>query len=128
MKWDDIDNGVWTIATEKREKGNAGALVLPDMALDIIEAQPSWATTLMFFAGRGDGHMSGYSKAKKQFDAKLPDIAAVGHSRSATHRAIVVEPRRCIERTSPNVSWVMSRKASRLFTTGIIIATKKPTR
>ena len=40
MKWADISDGVWTIATAEREKGNAGALALPAQALAIIEAQP----------------------------------------------------------------------------------------
>ena len=39
MKWSDIKDGVWTIATEKREKGNAGALRLPPVAVEIIAAQ-----------------------------------------------------------------------------------------
>jgi integrase len=34
---------VWTIATEAREKGNAGALRLPDVALDLIRKQPRMA-------------------------------------------------------------------------------------
>jgi hypothetical protein len=34
-KWDDIsDDGVWTINTELREKGNAGQLRLPPVALE----------------------------------------------------------------------------------------------
>ena len=33
MKWSDVKDGVWTIDTEEREKGNAGELVLPDEAV-----------------------------------------------------------------------------------------------
>jgi integrase len=40
MRWNDISDGVWTIRTEKREKGNAGELKLPPMALDIIASLP----------------------------------------------------------------------------------------
>ena len=41
MKFADITPaGVWEIATEPREKGNAGALKLPEQARTIIEAQP----------------------------------------------------------------------------------------
>ena len=47
MKWSDVENGVWNIASEKREKGNANELKLPKMALDIIEAQPHFALTHM---------------------------------------------------------------------------------
>ena len=38
MKWEDVKDGVWTIATEEREKGNAGVLVLPDAAVAILES------------------------------------------------------------------------------------------
>ena len=76
MKWDDIDdNGVWTVAAETREKGNIGSVKLPKMALDIIAARPKLGDNVyVFAAGRGDGHFNGYSKAKAQFDAKLPSM------------------------------------------------------
>ena len=39
-------DGVWTIPAEEREKGNAGgALVLPEIAIDIIRAQPHFVAT-----------------------------------------------------------------------------------
>ena len=37
MQWDDLAGDVWTIRTEKREKGNAGELVLPQAALDVLD-------------------------------------------------------------------------------------------
>jgi integrase len=40
MKWEDVVDGVWKIPTENREKGNAGTLVLPTMALEIIKSRP----------------------------------------------------------------------------------------
>ena len=40
MKWEDISDGVWTIPSEAREKGNAGPLRLPAIALEIIKQQP----------------------------------------------------------------------------------------
>ena len=41
MKCSDISpDGTWTIATERGEKGNAGSLKLPQVALDIIAGQP----------------------------------------------------------------------------------------
>jgi hypothetical protein len=44
MKRSDIENGVvWVIAKEEREKGNAGALLLPARALAIVDAQPEIA-------------------------------------------------------------------------------------
>jgi integrase len=69
MKWSDISNGVWEIATEEREKGNAGALKLPKAALAIIKAQPKFKNNKYVFAAvRGDGHLNGFNKRKAAFD------------------------------------------------------------
>jgi integrase len=65
-------DGTWTIPTEAREKGTPGELVLPEAALAIIRAQPQLGQNPYVLAGRGNGHINGYSKAKRQFDAKLP--------------------------------------------------------
>src|SRR5262245_37000935 len=72
MKWTDIDdNGTWTIARNPREKINAGSLKLPRMALDIINAQPRYASNpFVFAASRGNGHMNGFSRAKDRFDKR----------------------------------------------------------
>src|SRR5262249_9582308 len=56
MRWDDVQDGVWNIRTEEREKGNAGRLDLPKIAVDIINAQPRLATNeYVFAAPRGTG-------------------------------------------------------------------------
>jgi integrase len=69
MRWSDIsDDGVWTIAKEEREKGNAGSLKLPRQALAIIKAMPQIAGNPFVFAGRGDGPINGLSKAKARLD------------------------------------------------------------
>jgi integrase len=71
MRWQDIAiDSTWTIPAEAREKGNALELVLPDAALVIIKAQPRFTSNPYVFAGRGNTHFSGYSKAKAAFDAK----------------------------------------------------------
>jgi integrase len=44
-------DGTWTIRTEEREKGNAGTLLLPKLALDIVKAQPRLAGNDHIFAG-----------------------------------------------------------------------------
>jgi len=76
MRWQDISpDGTWTIPVEAREKGTAGELSLPPAALDIIRSQPQLGDNPYVLAGRGNGHINGYSKAKRQFDAKLPDMA-----------------------------------------------------
>jgi integrase len=54
------DDGVWEIPTAPREKGHAGALRLPPIALDIIKAQPRFASTPFVFAGRGKGPINGF--------------------------------------------------------------------
>jgi integrase len=75
MRWEDIAiDGVWTIPAEAREKGTPGELVLPEMALDIIRARPHLGDNPHVLAGRGNGHINGYSKAKRALDAKLPDL------------------------------------------------------
>ena len=46
MRWSDIAlDGTWSIPTEAREKGNAGDLVLPELALEIIKRQPRFASS-----------------------------------------------------------------------------------
>lgn len=75
MKFSDVAlDGTWTIATQAREKGTAGELLLPEAALDIIRAQPHLGDNPHVLAGRGNGHVNGYSKAKRQFDARLPSM------------------------------------------------------
>jgi integrase len=75
MRWQDVSlDGEWTIPSEAREKGNAGALMLPEAALSVVVQQPRLGDNPYVFAGRGDGHINGPSKAKRRFDAKLPDM------------------------------------------------------
>jgi integrase len=74
MEWDDIRDGVWTIASEEREKGTAGKLKLPQLALDIIEAQPRIAGNPYVFAGRGKTAFNSFSQRKAELDEKLPNM------------------------------------------------------
>jgi len=74
MKWGDVSlDGIWEIpAPEDREKGNAGALVLPDIALDIIRGQKRIGNNPhIFAAARGGGPFSGWSPCKRRFDEKV---------------------------------------------------------
>lgn len=74
MKWDDVSaDGEWLIASEEREKGTAGTLVLPETALKIIRAQHRIDRNPYVFAGRGDGHFQGYSPCKRAFDKQMLD-------------------------------------------------------
>jgi integrase len=74
MRWDDIKDGVWYVPSEGREKPAGGALVLPKLALEIIEAQgqharnPKW----VFPGYRGTGHIAGVGMLKARFDKRLP--------------------------------------------------------
>ena len=90
IRWEDIDGSVWHVPSEKREKGNAGDLALPQIALDIINAQPRFASNPYVFAGRGGGHFNGFSEGKKAFDAKLPPMPRwVIHDLRRTARSLM---------------------------------------
>jgi integrase len=63
MRWSDLAGNVWTIPTEEREKGNAGELRLPPMAMQIIKRQPK--LNAFVFAGRGGGHFASWKQRDK---------------------------------------------------------------
>jgi integrase len=72
MQWSDIKDGVWHIPREAGEKSHAGALKLPRMALDILEAREQVAGNDYVFAGRVHGQpFNSYSDGKTELDAKL---------------------------------------------------------
>jgi integrase len=70
VRWADIsDDGVWTIAKDSREKGTAGAIKLPEVAIAIIRAQPRYGGNPHVFAGRGLAvPIGGISKFKAALD------------------------------------------------------------
>lgn len=72
MKHADIVNGVWTIASEPREKGNAGIIKLPQPALDIINNQPKIAGNPFVFAGRGHKATNSFTQGKNELSKLLP--------------------------------------------------------
>jgi integrase len=53
VRWEDIKDGFWTIATDPREKGNPGKIRLPEAALEIIHRQPR--LNAYVFAGQTSG-------------------------------------------------------------------------
>jgi len=74
MRWSDIStDGVWTIPTEAREKGNAGELVLPEAALAVLRRQPRILGTDLVFPPQRGGKMSS-SHGMLGFRAKLPKM------------------------------------------------------
>lgn len=74
MRWSDITDGVWTIPTEKREKGNAEKIRLPELALDILAKLPRLVGNQFVFWGRGTGPFNAHAQLKRELDAKLPDM------------------------------------------------------
>ncbi len=75
LRWEDVTvDGVWNIPTEHREKGNAGALVLPEAALAVIKGQKRISDNPYVFAGRGGGYFKGFSPRKRAFDKKVGNL------------------------------------------------------
>jgi integrase len=69
MRHADIVDGMWTIRTAPREKGNAGTLRLPAIVLDIIAAQPRVAgNPYVFVGGRSGKPLSSLSDGKEALD------------------------------------------------------------
>lgn len=69
MRSDLTPDGVWTIPVEARAKGHAVALKLPEAALAIIKAQPTFKHNRYVFAAvRGAGPLNGFNKRKAAFD------------------------------------------------------------
>ena len=95
LQWDDISpEGLWKLRTEEGEKGNIGAVELPDIALQIIRAQPRFADNPYVFAGQ-NGRKCFTSQNKAAFDQacgvtgwRLHDLRRT--SRSLMSRAGVI--------------------------------------
>jgi integrase len=71
MRWADISpDGVWTIRTAPREKGNPGSLKLPEQALAIIRSMPRFVSNAFVLAGQRDGGaFNNFSRRKEALDA-----------------------------------------------------------
>jgi integrase len=90
MRWEDIDGAVWTIPAEDREKGNAGQLVLPEVALAIVNAQPRYISNPFVLAGAGGSHIRSWSRRKLEFDEKLNGVKPwVLHDLRRTARSLM---------------------------------------
>jgi integrase len=91
MKWADISpDGVWTIPMAAREKGNAGALQLPEQALAIIRTLPRFAANGHVFAGqRVGGSINNFAKAKALLDAASGVTGWVLHDLRRTARSLM---------------------------------------
>jgi integrase len=89
MKFADVVDGVWTIATAEREKGNAGVLRLPPAALEIIKAQPRLRGNPYVFAASGDGPLNAVSRLKRQFDSDCGVTGWTLHDLRRTSRSLL---------------------------------------
>lgn len=75
MRRHHVVDGEWRIPSEHREKGNAGNLRLPQLALDIIAKQPRIAGNPYVFGVGGDkGHFNSHSQRKEELDKKLAEV------------------------------------------------------
>jgi|SoiMethySBSTD1v2_1073268.scaffolds.fasta_scaffold97532_1 integrase len=72
MRWEDVseDCSVWNVANgNKRQKGTGGELVLPQMATDILRAQPRFVDNPFVFHGAfGKSHYKSYDQGKTALD------------------------------------------------------------
>jgi integrase len=89
MKWDDLVDGEWRIASEAREKSNAGTLKLPPAVLDIIAAQPRVANNPHVFFGRGVGPFDSFSHRKEELDKQLEIAPWVLHDLRRTAKTLM---------------------------------------
>jgi integrase len=90
MRWQDLTlDGTWDIPTEAREKGNGGTLLLPEVAQEIIRSQKRIGSNAYVFAGRGDGHFSGYGLLKSGIDREAGIAPWVLHDLRRTSRSLM---------------------------------------
>jgi integrase len=90
IQWDEVVDGEWRIATVAREKGNAGTLRLPPIALNIINAQPRLAGNPFVFASGNGGAVNSFSQCKQDLDDRLPKMPPwVLHDLRRTARSLL---------------------------------------
>ncbi len=107
MRWQDLTlDGTWDIPIEPREKGNGGALQLPEVAQEIIRSQKHIGDNPYVFAGRGAGHFSGYGLLKRGIDEEAQIAPWVVHDLRRTSRSLMARagvPRDIAERVMGHV-------------------------
>jgi integrase len=90
MKWDDVVDGVWNIKTEPREKENAGSLQLPQLALDVLEAQRRLNCGGEFvFAKDAGSPRSGLVRDRQRFEKEHPFPHWTFHDLRRTARSLM---------------------------------------
>ncbi len=90
MRWEDVTiDGTWNIPTEDREKGNGGALVLPEVAIDIIREQKRIDGNPYVFTGRGAAHIRGHGPRKRAIEEQAKIAPWVVHDLRRTSRSLM---------------------------------------
>ena len=90
MRWSDIGGDEWRIPAEDREKGTAGTLKMPQVILELIEAQPRIDKNPYVFASGEKKHFNSWSQRKQELDEKLPDLPPwVIHDLRRTARSLM---------------------------------------
>jgi integrase len=89
MKWTDLSSdGIWTIATAPREKGNPGILALPEAALEIIRARRR-VTNSPYVFSNGEYAFNMWSAHKEALDLELTIPKWVLHDLRRTARSLM---------------------------------------
>jgi integrase len=74
MKWSEVSDGVWSISNgNKRQKGTAGDLALPQMAIDILNARPRMGDNPYIFYGGSwqNGAYRGFHHGRADLEKKI---------------------------------------------------------
>ena len=72
IEWDEIDDDLWTIPGERTKNGKLHEVDLHPLAMKVIETVPHQERLLFTTTGRTPA--SGFSKAKRNLDARLTDL------------------------------------------------------
>jgi len=75
IRWDDLHDNEWLIRTQAREKSNAIALQLPDMAMEIINRQPRTSNPHIFWGRNGKAMSVSTIPYRLMAKGKLPKFA-----------------------------------------------------
>ena len=89
MKWEDIVDGEWRIPALDRERSTAGALGLPPEALNILYAQPRFASNPHIFAGIGRNAIGSTSYRKAKLDKQAGVFGWTLHDLRRTARSLM---------------------------------------
>jgi integrase len=119
MRWQDLTlDGTWDIPTEPREKGNGGALLLPEVAQEIIRSQKRVGGNPYVFPGRGDVHFNAFSPCKRSIDERAQIASWTVHDLRRTSRSLMARagvPTEIAERVMghvlPGVEGIYNRHA-----------------